>query len=54
MVGVLTDQLTENLLCGQRETDGVDTDHGTKRKVQAMEKLIHKFDIKLNDLGLEV
>lgn len=28
-------------------------DQKRKRKVQEMKKLIHKFDIKLNDLGLQ-
>jgi hypothetical protein len=28
-------------------------DQKRKRKVQEMKKLIHKFDIKINDLGLQ-
>jgi transposase len=29
-------------------------DQKRKRKVQEMKKLIHKFDIKINNLGLQV
>lgn len=35
------------------ETDYEFLDQKRKRKVQEMKKLIHKFDIKINDLGLQ-
>ena len=36
------------------ENDYEFLDQKRKRKVQEMKKLIHKFDIKINDLGLQV
>ena len=35
------------------ETDYEFLDQKRKRKLQEMKKLIHKFDIKINDLGLQ-
>ena len=36
------------------ENDYEFLDQKRKRKVQEMKKLIHKFDIKINDLGLQL
>ena len=35
------------------ENDYEFLDQKRKRKVQEMKKLIHKFDIRINDLGLQ-